>query len=869
MKKVFLLIIMILLLPLFVYAEDNDIILESIEFVKGSDYVEDLSNPTIENNKINLDVKLYEIGDYAEYKIKAKNPTNKDLYIEKNIVNTDSNYFDYEISGIDKTTVIDKNSEKGFILRVTYQNAVPKEDFFSAKYKDVSNVAFHFSDGINPETKRSILLLLVVSICVFIAFKYNKKSKLILLLLGFIPFTVVAATNYNLSINSNITVQRVKPNPCIFDGELVQGAEYTNGQYTYRYMQEGRTANEWQNIENDGWGVVLTDKNSEEDVTTKLCTSINDKPIVSMSSMFYNSKTKSIDLSSFDTSKVSNMQAMVYNCSNVDSLDLSSFDTSNVIYMNAMFGAIANLKSIDLHYFDTAKTTIMSAMFSGDVSLEEVNLDGFDLKSSTNGSSIIGGMFNGTNNLKKVSMKNWKLPESFVHAIGCRTSSLCSTALESIDVTGWDLKQTKNVEGLFGDSSTKKIKGLDTWDTSNITDMGNMFLGANRLEYLDLSSFDTSKVTNMTNMFSNDTLLEELNLDGFDLTASTNGSIIIGSMFRNTNNLKKVSMKNWKISEIFTDAIGCRVSSLCSENLESIDVTGWDLSKTTDLSAVFRDYKAKEIIGLNTWNTSTITNMVSMFNGANRLESLNLSRFDTSNVTNMNSMFSNCSSLTSLDLSGFDTSKVTDMLAMFYGDALLETLNLDGFNLTASTNGSGAISGIFSGTNSIKKVSMKNWKIPESFTHAIGCRMSSLCSTTLESIDVTGWDLRQVENVAGLFGNSTAKEIIGLDTWDTSNITNMDNMFGGANRLESLDLSHFDTSNVTNMYGMFSGTSLLKTIKVSDKFQTNQVTNSSFMFKDANSLVGGNGTVYDANHIDKDYARIDTFENPGYFTRTS
>ena len=42
---------------------------------------------------------------------------------------------------------------------------------------------------------------------------------------------------------------------CTFDGEMVQGAEYVNGQYTYRYMQEGDESESdliWKNIEEDG-----------------------------------------------------------------------------------------------------------------------------------------------------------------------------------------------------------------------------------------------------------------------------------------------------------------------------------------------------------------------------------------------------------------------------------------------------------------------------------------------------------------------------------------------------------------------------------------------------------------------------------------
>ena len=39
------------------------------------------------------------------------------------------------------------------------------------------------------------------------------------------------------------------------------------------------------------------------------------------------------------------------------------------------------------------------------------------------------------------------------------------------------------------------------------------------------------------------------------------------------------------------------------------------------------------------------------------------------------------------------------------------------------------------------------------------------------------------------------------------------------------------------------------------------------MFRNAKLLVGGNGTTYNGSYINSSYARIDTSELPGYFTR--
>ena len=68
-------------------------------------------------------------------------------------------------------------------------------------------------------------------------------------------------------------------------------------------------------------------------------------------------------------------------------------------------------------------------------------------------------------------------------------------------------------------------------------------------------------------------------------------------------------------------------------NVEKIDLSGLDTSKTINMMQMFANSNAKTI---------------------------DVSGFDTSNVTNMKWMFLNCCNLESLDLSSFDTSKVSD-----------------------------------------------------------------------------------------------------------------------------------------------------------------------------------------------------------------
>jgi len=86
--------------------------------------------------------------------------------------------------------------------------------------------------------------------------------------------------------------------------------------------------------------------------------------------------------------------------------------------------------------------------------------------------------------------------------------------------------------------------------------------------------------------------------------------------------------------------------------------------------------------------------------------------------------------------------------------------------------------------------------------------------------------------------------------------------------LSSIDVSNFDTRNVNDMKFMFFGCSALATIYADEaKWSTVNVNNGDDMFTGCTNIVGGNGTTFNANHTDAEYARIDKPEQPGYFTQ--
>ena len=90
-----------------------------------------------------------------------------------------------------------------------------------------------------------------------------------------------------------------------------------------------------------------------------------------------------LDLSNFDTSKVTNMSYMFNGMFNLTSLDLSNFDTSKVTNMTSMFSHMANLTALNLSSFNTSNVTNMMLMFFDMHNLITLDLSNFDTSNVT------------------------------------------------------------------------------------------------------------------------------------------------------------------------------------------------------------------------------------------------------------------------------------------------------------------------------------------------------------------------------------------------------------------------------------------------------------------------------------------------------
>lgn len=164
----------------------------------------------------------------------------------------------------------------------------------------------------------------------------------------------------------------VEPVYCTYVGDLTQGTEYVNGQYTYRYMQVVDLEKiDFTDSNIDGWSVMLSNLEDTAPATSTICSYINGKPVVSINAMFFQSKASKIDLSSLDTSNVTEMGLMFLGTQATEIIGLDTFNTTGVTTMYAMFEG-CQVSSLDLSNFDTNNVIDMSYMFGQCVNLKTI-----------------------------------------------------------------------------------------------------------------------------------------------------------------------------------------------------------------------------------------------------------------------------------------------------------------------------------------------------------------------------------------------------------------------------------------------------------------------------------------------------------------
>ena len=555
--------------------------------------------------------------------------------------------------------------------------------------------------------------------------------------------------------------------------------------------------------------------------------------------MFYIcSSLTSLDVTHFNTAKVTDMRYMFSSCSSLTSLDVTNFNTANVANMSYMFSGCSSLTSLDVTHFNTANVTNMSGMFNSCSALTSLDVTHFNTANVTTMNSMF---YN------------------------------CSK-LTSLDVSKFNTVNVTNMSGMFNSCSALTSLDVTNFNTEKVTSMSSMFSGCSKLTSLDVTNFNTANVTNMSSMFSNCVALTSLYLTNFNTEKVTNMS----SMFLACQALTTIYASSKFVTPQVSNSSGmfynCRKlkgEEVCT-NYKATDKTYAKIEggyfsraiprvKYADGTLTFF-LASKETLGENeygiygglgtpdwVWQNPNVTNVTKVVfdpafanarptkcnewfqNYVNLTSIEGIEYLNTSQVTDMHNMFYNCYHLQTTDFSGFDTRKVKDMSNMFYNCGSLKSLDISNFNTSEVTN-------------------MRNM-----FYHCIG----------LTSLDLSHFNTSKVSIMISMFQSCFNLLSVNLSGWDTRNVGSMDHMFEKCKSLKTLDLSGFDTREKTcAMDDMFNTCNELTTIFVSDKFAVGtRGTGDGTMFLECKKLKGAND--FDKNKTGIDNANYKT----GYFTK--
>lgn len=275
-----------------------------------------------------------------------------------------------------------------------------------------------------------------------------------------------------------------------------------------------------------------------------------------------------LDLSKFDTSRVTNMSHMFNGMRNLTTLNLSNFNTSNVTNMGGMFFNMTNLTAFNFSNFDTSKVTDMGSMFYGMSSLTTLDLSNFNTSQVT----IMGGMFFNMTNLTTLNLSNFDTS----NVTDMRSMFNGMTNLASLNISSFNTENVENMSGMF--SQAQKIEHLDLshFRTDKVTNMGSMFYQMSALKTINLSHFNTANVTDMSSMFSMDDNLTELDLRSFTTPKVENFGYMFAS-FTTDNRLTRIyTSGDWDTSRAIAAGISTPRNVLIFANrVNLVGNNGW------------------------------------------------------------------------------------------------------------------------------------------------------------------------------------------------------------------------------------------------------------------------------------------------------
>ncbi len=483
---------------------------------------------------------------------------------------------------------------------------------------------------------------------------------------------------------------------------------------------------------------------------------------------------------------------------------------------------------------------------------------------NTSAVTDMSDMFSHASSLKSLDLSDWNT-SSLVNM-----NSMFSNAyvLESLDLSGWITGSVTGMNGVFFDARSLKDLNLSGWVTGSVTDMGFMFRGASSLTSLDLSTWNTSGLPNMGYMFWNASSLASLKAGA---NTKLLGEVGLPSLTANSTFTGKwVRVGDSSGTSAWWSGTGAQLAMLTQSAGGAAGTYVWQQKApvTVDLGtgtwpeqpSSLASAAVGSLVALPASVPTSPTGLFMSWTLTNGTDSRELTA-DASFVVSVPGM-----TLTA----NYDELKWGEAPWVFDSVSGVLTIYGSGDEGDPNTLGNYEASpwnrtdGEKVTASLIKKIVLEHpesIKFPEDsqylFSYSREGYLSEvteivgigevitegvtnmyamfLVMSSLEEVDLSGWDTSSVLNMAGMFAYASSLEELDLSNWDTSSVGHMSDMFAGASALEELNVSGWDTSSVSDMSSMFYGVSSLESFDLSG-LDTSSVSDMSYMFAGASAL---------------------------------
>ena len=519
--------------------------------------------------------------------------------------------------------------------------------------------------------------------------------------------------------------------------------------------------------------------------------------------------------------------AAAYN--RLESVDFTNLDAADLTQMYGILAYDRTLTEVNMNMLNAVQVRSMAEAFRstgitgldltaiGDGKLVDVGalcLSCHNLQAVTTGWTMRNvtaawNMFNDCFNLTQIDAQNWR----FGHAGNLSLMFNGCSSLKTLDVSRWNVGSVFNLYHTFGNCTGLTTLDVSTWDTGSLTDARGLFYHCTGLKTLDVSGWNTGKVTSFENIFTYCTSLTELDVSGWNTGKATSMS----GMFDHDRKLTVLDVSRWDTSNVQDMHAMFR-----NTGIATLDVRQWNVSHVGNVAGMFNNCANLVTLDTSRWRLDSAWGAWSMFYNCVSLTGLDVTHWGMGHVGSMANMFYGCHSLTDLDgLAEWDTGNATTLTGMFYGCNRLSAVDITSWNVRKVTTTEGMLQG-----TPITSLDLSAWNT-DSLTNMR--HMFGYC-TKLTSLDLSGWNTSNVTDMSGLFGHDQQLTNLRFDGWNTGNVRLMGHVFEYCTKLTSLDLSGWDTSNVTDMSGLFANCTSLAGLKLGDRWNMGNVTDTAWMF---------------------------------------